>query len=161
MHFNCNIWYRVLSVVQYRQALSSWHSRHPVCLCLYLLRYYPYFSPLLLHERISYGVHSVGWTDEHDWRTSTHHQPQGPCVLCQLVWVIRIYSVIHALSQLYTHNVKYCLMGDHLLLIVFQACKEGFRNDSNNFRMETIYMYMMQRWKFLFLNMLSVEDKNI
>lgn len=48
-------------------------------------------SVLLLHEGVGDGLHAILWADEHHRGATTHHKPQLPSVLRQLVLVIRVW----------------------------------------------------------------------
>ena len=48
----------------------------------------------LRHEGVCNALHPVHGTDEGDGRAATHHEPQGPRVLRQLVRVVRVPEIV-------------------------------------------------------------------
>ena len=52
----------------------------------------------LRHEGVGNALHPVHRTDEGDGRAATHHEPQGPGVLGQLVRVVRVPEIIIIIS---------------------------------------------------------------
>ena len=48
----------------------------------------------LRHEGVGDALHPVHGADEGDGRAATHHEPQGPRVLGQLVRVVRVPEII-------------------------------------------------------------------